>query len=359
LAVNRDGGILVVDYPAIKFRPLFKERIWGGDRLKVLFGKQLPEGEPVGESWELADLAQGRSFVDGGRFDGMDVRELLDEHGVGLGFTAEQAGAPFGLLIKLLDAEDVLSVQVHPDEKACEKIAGAEPKTECWYVLAAEADSVIYRGLKSGVTKEDLVRVIDKGNFAELMEVYPAGKGDFHFLPAGTIHALGAGIVVAEIQTPSDSTFRLYDWGRRDANGNSRELHIEEALESIHFSDSRPLPSQMAGMARPTGLEVIGPAAVARDELKKLACSLGKAENLVDCPYFSVNHVTFAQSGERHFVSPLPFVMLIISGSGTITNVEEPAGGVKYFAGDTILIPNKQEWCIKVDVPGESLLTCL
>jgi len=336
-------------YSPIKFKPIFKQRIWGSNRLKRLFNKDLPPDVPIGECWELADLPDDKSEIAEGPMAGMDIRQLLNEHGSALGFTTEQCKLPFGLLIKFLDANDVLSVQVHPDDKTSRMFTGARPKTECWYVLEAEPNSVIYRGLKPQVNREKLTESLNEGNVEELMNVYPARKGDFHFLPAGTIHALGAGVVVAEIQTPSDTTYRLYDWNRKDNRGHGRELHIEQALTSIHYSNSE---------APPTDNNVIGTKSDEHKTLINIGNRLGKAKLLIECPYFSVVHVSY-ESGLREFVSGIPCIMISLSGNGDIYNKDDLDRHCEYNAGDTMLIPPMRTGGLNVRQTGESLLVCL
>ncbi len=335
-------------YSPIKFKPIFKQRIWGSDRLKRLFNKDLPPDELIGESWELAYLPDDKSKIAEGPMAGMDIRQLLDEHGTALGFTDEQCKFPFGLLIKFLDANDVLSVQVHPDNKTSRMFTGARHKTECWYVLEAEPNSVIYRGLKPQVNREKLTESLNEGNVEKLMNVYPARKGDFHFLPAGTIHALGAGVVIAEIQTPSDTTYRLYDWNRKDNRGRSRELHIEQALASIHYSNSADPP---------TDNNIIGLSAVA-STLINIGNSLGKTKLLVECPYFSVVHISY-ESGLREFSSGIPCVMIPLSGNGDIYNKDDLDRHLEYNAGDTMLIPAIRAGGLNARQAGELLLVCL
>ncbi|MCH9022193.1 MAG: class I mannose-6-phosphate isomerase [Planctomycetes bacterium] len=231
-----------MNYP-IRFIPIFKERIWGSARMRSVFGKELPADRLIGESWEFVDLADDSNVAANGPLAGQTLGEIIKDHGESFGFTKEQCRHPFGLMIKFLDACDTLSVQVHPDREACKTLPNARVKTECWYVIHAESDSVIYRGLKEGVGQADMEEALQAGKVDQLLQVYSAKKGDFHFLPAGTVHALGGGLIIAEIQTTSDTTYRLFDWNRRDADGNSRELHIEEALVSTHFTDVAPQPS--------------------------------------------------------------------------------------------------------------------
>ena len=147
----------------------------------------------------------------------------------------ETSRRSFPLLVKFLDAQDVLSVQVHPDAETCRRMGKGDPKTECWYVIQAEPGAVIYKGFKRGVTRERFAKAIQDGTVADLLAAVPVRPGECHFIPAGTVHSLGAGLLIAEVQTPSDTTYRVFDWNRVDDAGKPRPLHIAEALESIHF----------------------------------------------------------------------------------------------------------------------------
>src|SRR4030042_3885242 len=219
-------------YP-LKFRPIYKELIWGGDKLHKFFGKDTPAGKKIGESWELADLPNDKSVIANGEFAGKTIAEILQKYPEQITGKKDYK-PPFALLIKFIDAADVLSVQVHPDKEAVKKLKTGSPKTECWYIIDAEPGACIYKGLKPATTKEQFAQSIKNGTCAELLNKVSVKVGQCHFLPAGTVHAIGAGILIGEIQTPSDTTFRLFDWNRLQ-NGKPRQLHIEQALESIHF----------------------------------------------------------------------------------------------------------------------------
>ncbi len=340
-------------FPAIKCQPIFMERLWGSDRLRTFYGKDLPAGKPIGESWELSDLPQGQSVMDNGPAAGRDFREFLDRYGQEFGFSKEQCTPPFGLLIKLLDASQVLSVQVHPDDAACRKYPGARLKTECWYILEAEPGAVIYKGLKKGILREDVRQAVQNGKLADLMEVYKVRKGDFHYLPAGTIHALGAGVMVAEIQTPSDTTYRLYDWGRVDAQGKSRALHIEEALDSIHYTSSPPTGTP------PTAEKPINNKLFNGRCLEKITEQMGKTQFLLDCEYFSVTHLYIENKKQREFTCECPVVMMILSGNGTISCGETDENPVQYRSGDTLLLPADGPMSLQSEAAGECLTACL
>jgi len=223
-------------YP-LKFEPIYKEKIWGGRNLHRLFARPLPAGAKIGESWELADLKEGVSLVSNGPRAGRTITEILREWGADLlGAARPSPGGRFPLLLKILDANDILSLQVHPDEKAAAAIGPeAAPKTECWFVVESR-DGFIYKGVQPGVTAEQLRAAIEANTVQELLRRIELAKGDFHYLPAGTVHAIGPGVVLAEVQTPSDTTYRVTDWGR------GREIHVERSMQCIRFDlrDEQP-----------------------------------------------------------------------------------------------------------------------
>jgi len=199
-------------YP-LKFRPIYKQRIWGGQKLREVFDKDIPPFEKIGESWELADLPNDKSIISNGELTGQTLISAIEKYPKEITGNEDFSG-PFPLLIKFLDAQDILSVQVHPDPETCRRMGKGEPKTECWYIISAEPDAVIYKGLKKGVTKERFAKAIKKGNVADMLEKVTVEKGQCHFLPAGTAHAIGPGLLIAEIQMPSDTTYRVFDWNR-------------------------------------------------------------------------------------------------------------------------------------------------
>jgi len=219
------------------FEPILKPKIWGGRRLEVLLGKPLPPEVAIGESWEVADLEGDQSVVRDGPARGKTLGQLVTEWGSGLLGSAGLFEGRFPLLIKYLDAQEHLSVQVHPDEAMARRLGGnVRVKDEAWYVVAAEQDGCIYRGFRSGVTREGFVAAIEEGAVESTLNRIPVKPGQCYFLPSGTVHALGAGVLVAEVQTPSDITYRVYDWDRTDpATGIGRDLHVPEALECASF----------------------------------------------------------------------------------------------------------------------------
>jgi mannose-6-phosphate isomerase len=300
-------------YP-LKFKPIYKQRIWGGQKLREVFGKDIPPSEKIGESWELADLPDDKSVIVNGELAGQTIDSVIEKYPKEITGNGNFSG-PFPLLIKFLDAEDILSVQVHPDSQTCRRIGKGESKTECWYIISAVNGAVIYKGLKKGVTKEEFSKAIKKGNVAELLAKVPVEAGQCHFLPAGTAHSIGAGLLIAEIQTPSDTTYRVFDFNRVDDTGKARPLHIEEALESINFD--------AAGGNLPV-------------------TTVGR---LVDCEYFKIDKGHQAKDCEMLFSPGKMKTLIILTGYGTILASDDAI--VEFKAGDCLLIPAAYEGAVR------------
>jgi mannose-6-phosphate isomerase len=226
------------------FEPIFQERIWGGRKLEERFGKNLPADRCIGESWEIVDRPEAQSMVREGPLADRSLHDLWvnfreDVFGkVSAG--PSRTGVPrFPLLIKLLDASEKLSLQVHPADEVAESLGG-EAKTEFWYVAAAEPGAEIYVGLRKPMTREQFEHALRSGTVAECVHAIPVKEGDAMFLPSGRFHALGSGIVLVEVQQNSDTTYRVFDWNRVDDTGRPRSLHVEEALQCIDFNDVAP-----------------------------------------------------------------------------------------------------------------------
>lgn len=220
----------------LRFERILLEKLWGGRRLADL-GVTLPEGLLIGESWELADRSEHASQVAVGTFAGRQLRGLMLSEEVSiLGDSKPSRSGHFPLLVKYLDASKALSVQVHPNHAEAERLSVTDGgKSECWYVLAAEPGSLIYLGLQAGVDAATFAKDVRGDHVADLLQSFPVEAGQFVFVPAGTVHAVGAGITLVEVQENSDITLRIHDWGRVDANGQARELHIDDALLAIDY----------------------------------------------------------------------------------------------------------------------------
>ena len=228
--------VMVDPLHPLRFEPIFKRLIWGGRRLSTVLRKPIGEGSQYAESWEISDHRADVSRVVEGPLAGSSLRDLIREHGVDLFGTSGGHRDQFPLLVKFIDAQQDLSVQVHPDDAGGRRLADDNGKTETWVIIHAEPGSRIYAGLRSGVTRDAMATALADGTVEDLLHSFPARTGDCILIPAGTVHAIGAGVVIAEVQQMSDATFRLHDWGRVGADGMPRALHIAEALESIDFA---------------------------------------------------------------------------------------------------------------------------
>ncbi len=239
-------------YP-LRFEPLYKPVIWGGDQLASVLGRKLPETtEPIGESWEVVDRDDAQSVVANGPLQGKTLRELIERGGTALLGGNYKSGSRFPLLVKLIDAGERLSLQVHPDAAACKRIGhGAEPKTEMWYIIAAKPGAKIMGGLNPRTTKQQLLSTINSMDVENHLQVFKSEPGDAYFIFSGTIHAIGAGNLLLEIQQNSDTTYRVSDWGRVGKDGQPRQLHLEQGLESIDFTNrTSPRISGVTGHAQ-------------------------------------------------------------------------------------------------------------
>ncbi len=230
-------------YP-LRFEPLFRRYIWGGRRLRTVLNKPIGPGEDYAESWEIVDHGKDQSVVAYGALQGSTLGELVAQRGAEL-FGRHHPQRQFPLLFKFLDAQRALSVQVHPDDQQAARLDPPDlGKTEAWVVIHADPGSLIYAGLRHGVARPALQAAIDSGATESCLHSFPVQAGDCVFIPAGTVHALGAGLVVAEIQQASDTTFRLFDWNRVGTDGKPRPLHIQAGLDAIDFSRGPVAPQQ-------------------------------------------------------------------------------------------------------------------
>lgn len=309
-----------VAYPLL-FEPLLKERIWGGRTLELL-GKRLPPGLAIGESWELADLPtsvpDGQSRIANGPWRGRTLREvLMTDRELILGRAAPAADGGFPLLIKYLDAREKLSVQVHPGAAYSAAHPNAPRKSEAWYIVDARPGAVVYRGLRPGVDARRVREGARSGAVAHDLIAVPAQSGDVIDLPSGIVHALGDGIVAAEVQTPSDTTFRIDDWGRQ-----GRELHLEQALQCIDFADPAPRQRLTTAGPREAGGVVATPLLVTDDFVMERISADSSAA------------LPLATNGK-------PVVWMVVGGSLTISLEVSMPGleAVDMPLGSTALLP--------------------
>ena len=288
-------------YP-LTFHPILKERIWGGRKLAELFRKPLPPTLPIGESWEISDRPGDASVVANGPLAGRDLRWLMEHHSNDLLGLTPAAQGRFPLLCKILDAREKLSLQVHPPATLAAQMGG-EPKTEMWYVAQAEPEADLFVGLKRGVTRSEFARKAADGTVAECFHRIPVRAGDAMFLPSGRVHALGAGNVIFEIQQNSDTTYRVFDWNRRDASGQLRDLHLEQSLASIDFDDFEP------ALAQPAPAE----------SLHGVAASSA----VVRSPLFSVDLWEAGKAGSLPLASGTLQILAVLEGSPAVVHGAE------------------------------------
>jgi mannose-6-phosphate isomerase len=275
------------------------ERVWGGRRLESLLGRKLPLASRIGESWELVDREDAQSVVHEGPLRGCTLHELWTQHRAAV-FGASVPDAPrFPLLCKILDAQDRLSVQVHPPARIAPQFGG-EPKTEMWYLLDTQPGSAIYAGLQPGVTRAGFEQALAEKRVADTIHLLPTRAGDAIFIPSGRVHAIGAGNLIVEVQQNSDTTFRVFDWNRLGLDGKPRALHVEESLASIDFADTVP------AFATPRG------------------------ETVVECPYFRVDKWTLG--APRRDPGPGFAIFTVVSGS-----IE--CAGERFERGTFFLLP--------------------
>jgi mannose-6-phosphate isomerase len=313
--------------------------VWGGRRLGEVLGKPLTSDEAYGEAWELSDHPLHRSMVANGPYAGRTLRQLMEQERDSLLGPAAKQYESFPWLVKFLDAGDWLSVQVHPDEEAVRRLwPGEGSKTEAWFVLDAAPGSRVWAGLLPGTDEPRLRAALQAGTVAECLHSFEPRPGDCVFLPAGTVHAVG-GVLMAEVQQTSDATFRLFDWNRRDAKGQARQLHIEEALASTHWDRGPVQPIKARGFTDPHG-----PWAPTR------------LQELVRCPFF---HLDYLQSGERFACGGQGRMqmLIVLDGHGRLST---PEADEEVAAGQTWVLPaSMPEGSCRPDGPLKTLLCTL
>lgn len=297
-------------YP-LQFEPILKERIWGGEKLKTILNKPIVS-KITGESWELSTVQGDVSVVANGVLKGKSLMDLIDETPDAILGTKvyERFGKQFPLLFKYLDAREDLSIQVHPNDKLAKERHNSFGKTEMWYVMQADADARIIVGFKEDSSKEEYLKHLHDNTLVSILDDVKAKSGDVFFLETGTVHAIGAGLVVAEIQQTSDITYRLYDFDRVDAQGNKRELHVDLALDAINYNKV--------------------------DTQKKYDSKANTSNVVVDCPYFTTNFIPLEDKVEVSKSGETFTVYMCIEGS---FEIEYDGFKHTYIKGDTVLVP--------------------
>ncbi len=303
-------------YP-LKFKGIYKERIWGGDKLALQFNKKLPKTqEPIGESWEISGVEGDISVVSNGNLKGNNINELIEiymDELVG-DSVYKRFGEEFPLLIKLIDANDNLSVQVHPNDQLSAARHNAYGKTEMWYVLDAEPGAKLYLGFNQIVDKQKYMEYLRAGKLEDILKSYSVKAGDTLFIPAGAIHAIGSGILIAEIQQTSDITYRVYDYNRVDIHGKTRELHTELALDAIDYDMDQE-----------------------QFEVTKKA-ELNKNIEIQSCDYFASSILKLDGSFSEDYSERDSFTIYICN-DGEILIKSAGNEDVKIVKGESVLIP--------------------
>lgn len=307
-------------YP-IKFRPQFKERIWGGKRLleikKGLYSRSVDRSKAYGESWDISGVKGSISKVANGFLKGNDLQEIIEVYmGELVGEEVfEQFGLEFPLLIKYLDCNDTLSVQVHPNDELAAERHDSYGKTEMLYIAEAEEDAVIYLGFKDkNITREEYIKAVAEGTVADILQVVPVKKGDVFFIPAGTVHAFSKGLGVIEIQQSSDITYRIFDWNRVDSEGKSRELHTALAVDAIDFESG------------------------GEECRRNYSTALNRESNIVDCEYYKTDIIVVDGVAELDYCRRDSFTIYIcIEGEVTITLDGEESEMLR--TGEVVLVP--------------------
>lgn len=288
----------------ITFKPLYMERVWGGRELEHVYGRELPHPErPFGESWEIVDREGEQSVVDAGPYAGSTLHALWTRQRAAIFGEGLPDSPRFPILIKVLDARDDLSIQVHPPvDRAAE--SGGEPKTEMWFIADCEPNAKLYVGLKKGVTRPNFEQAITEGTVASCVHAVTPKPGDSIFIPSGRLHAIGAGFLIHEIQQNSDTTYRVFDWNRLGLDGKPRQLHVAESLASIDFDDFEPAMDTPAG------------------------------NTLAACDYFVTDRLT-VETGAT-LANPRDDRFSIVS---VVEGQFESAGGRRFTRGQFILMP--------------------
>lgn len=307
----------------LKFKPLLVQTLWGGE--KIIPFKQLDSDlTNVGESWEISGVKNNETVVADGEYEGTALNALVEKLGAKLvgKENYERFGNEFPLLIKFIDARDDLSIQVHPTDEIAVRQGRARGKTEMWYLMGSDADAKLYSGLKKQLTPEEYTAMVENDTICDALAQYEVKEDDVFFLPAGRIHAIGTGCFLAEIQQTSDVTWRIYDFKRKDKNGNYRELHTKQASEAIDYT-------------------------VESDYRTNYTSKKNQGVNLVSCPYFNTAVYDLDEPMTIDYEDLDSFVILIgLKGEGTVTDSEGNTTTLK--AGETLLLPATEK-TVKVE----------
>lgn len=315
-------------YP-FKFKPILKERLWGGTKLKDVLGKPI-ESDITGESWELSGVDGYISEISNGILAGTSLQELIQKEGQSLlgKSVVDRFGNDFPILIKFIDAKQDLSIQLHPNDELAKKRHNSFGKTEMWYVMDADPGAKLIVGFDKSVEKEEYVKSLEENTLLDLMNYEEVSEGDTFFINTGKIHAIGAGVLLAEIQQTSDVTYRVFDFNRKDKNGNLRELHTELALDAMDYSR--------------------------KDDFKvDYPDTMDSINTMVDCPYFKTNFLELSTDMHQDISSRDSFtIYMCVGGEAEIGN---DWGSARIKKGETILVAASSSR-VEINTQGVKLL---
>ena len=309
----------------IFFTPLYKERVWGGVNLAHKLKRKLPSDKIIGESWELVDRQEDQSIIREGQYQGLTLRTALEKHAMDIMGPKYNPNRPFPILIKWLDCQDRLSLQVHPPANIAQQLKG-EAKSEVWYIADTNNNAQLMLGLKAGVNQEAFEHALLDNTLESLIHTCSVKTGDAIFVWSGRIHAIGSGNLILEIQQNSDTTYRVYDWGRVGLDGKPRDLHIQKSMASIDFNDYEPEPLR----------------------------NTQDGDIIADCEAFRIRKETFKNKKNLTFSDKSPAVLVsVVKGEIIITSSQKDT----LYMGDTVLLPHRGEFSISGSAEAEILLT--
>lgn len=297
----------------LKFKPILKERLWGGTKLKEVLGKPI-ESDITGESWELSTVKGDISIIANGSLEGQSLQSLIDSNAEELlgKSVVERFGKEFPILIKFIDAKQDLSIQLHPNDELAKERHNSFGKTEMWYIMDADPKAELIVGFNKNVTKEEYAESIENDTLLDLLNYEQVKEGDTFFINTGKIHAIGAGVMLAEIQQTSDVTYRIFDFNRKDKDGNLRELHTNLALDAVDYEK--------------------------KDDFKvTYTQELNKMSSMVDCPYFKTNFIELRENVQLNTDQRDSFTIYMCVGGDAIIKTAE--GEVSIRRGETVLLP--------------------
>lgn len=312
---------------ALKFEPLYQTRVWGGNGLHTSLGRDLPDDQRIGESWEIVDREEAQSVIANGCWQGMTLRQVLEQHSELLMGPSWSPERRFPILVKWLDCQERLSLQVHPPAEVAAKLGG-EPKTEHWYVAETSGDAALIVGLNEGVSREDFEAALNETRLEECVHSFPTQPGDSILVESGRLHAIDAGNLILEVQQNSDTTYRVYDWGRLGLDGKPRDLHIEKSIQCIDFEDFEPEPLRFANTP-------------------------GPVEELAESEEFRITQHLLETGSTLHFQSGESMRLLHL----VIGSLKSMPDGLTYTKGDNLVLPYAAECQFQATEKSTVLIT--